>query len=168
MIWNEIRYTQLLVGAFTLGHHDGLPDQQTSGSPVRVRHKKRSGQFVHQLFSLQGVCTMNIITNRVVSSVTMFALLCACLLPVSSAVAAPITNMAPNQTAQVRAQSDQIDINDANLNELQSLPGIGKVFSKKIVASRPYQSVEDLQTRKVLPIKTYQKIHKMLVIRSKE
>lgn len=109
---------------------------------------------------------MTSITNRVLSAATMFTLLCACLLPVSSALAASATNMVLNQTSQVRTQSDQIDINEANLSELQSLPGIGKVFSKKIVASRPYQSVEDLQTRKVLPIKTYQKIHNMLVVRS--
>ncbi len=106
------------------------------------------------------------LTKRILSTGTMLTLLCACLLPVSTAVAASGTNMVLTQPSNVQSQPDRIDINSANLTELQSLPGIGKVYSKKIVASRPYQSIKDLQTKKVLPPKTYKKIQNMLSVGS--
>jgi len=55
-------------------------------------------------------------------------------------------------------QTDQIDINSASLTALRSLPGVGPVIARKIVAGRPYASVDDLKTRNVLPIATYDKI----------
>ncbi len=58
------------------------------------------------------------------------------------------------------ADVDLIDLNSASLKELRSLPGIGRVYSKKIVEGRPYNSVRDLQTRKVLPKGTYAKIER--------
>jgi len=38
----------------------------------------------------------------------------------------------------------KIDINSASEAELEKLPGVGAATAKKIVASRPYQSVSDL------------------------
>src|SRR5262249_21222586 len=38
----------------------------------------------------------------------------------------------------------KIDINSASERELNTLPGIGRATAKKIIAGRPYTSVEDL------------------------
>jgi len=37
-----------------------------------------------------------------------------------------------------------VDINTASLKELEELPGVGEATAKKIVAGRPYASVDDL------------------------
>lgn len=60
---------------------------------------------------------------------------------------------------------DPIDINSATLKDLRSLPGVGPVTARKIVAGRPYTSVEDLKVRKVLPAKTYDRIREQISTR---
>ena len=51
-----------------------------------------------------------------------------------------------------------ININTASSGELESLNGIGPVYAKKIVEYRPYSSVEELLSKKVIPNATYDKI----------
>lgn len=51
-----------------------------------------------------------------------------------------------------------ININTASTTELDSLPGIGPVFAQSIVEHRPYSTVENLLTRKVLRKDIYEKI----------
>ncbi len=61
-------------------------------------------------------------------------------------------------TAAGNAPASLIDINSATLTSLRSLPGIGVATARKIVAGRPYVSVEDLKARKVLSNGIYDKI----------
>ena len=46
-------------------------------------------------------------------------------------------------TSSVTATS-KVDINTASEKELNSLPGVGRATAKKIIAGRPYSSVDDL------------------------
>jgi competence protein ComEA len=46
-----------------------------------------------------------------------------------------------------------VDINTASLAELQKLPGVGKLQAQRIVAMRPFLSIQDL-IRVGLPQKT--------------
>jgi competence protein ComEA len=54
--------------------------------------------------------------------------------------------------------SGLVSVNNASQSELESLPGIGPVTSQKIIDGRPYSSIEDLVSKKVVGQKTYDKI----------
>lgn len=80
-----------------------------------------------------------------------------------------LADVKPNSTIeeQKSAATELVDINSASLKELRTLPGIGKVYSKKIIDGRPYKAVEELRTRKVLPTGAYAKIQDRIVANTK-
>ncbi len=51
-----------------------------------------------------------------------------------------------------------ININQAAESELDTLPGIGKVTAEKIIANRPYQSINELTQKKVVGASVFEKI----------
>ena len=51
-----------------------------------------------------------------------------------------------------------ININTATRAELDSLAGVGGVTADKIISSRPYNSVEELMTKKILKTSVYESI----------
>ncbi len=57
-----------------------------------------------------------------------------------------------------------IDINSATQGELDSLPGVGPVTIDKIVAGRPYTSVDELLSKEVLRQATYNKIKELVKV----
>jgi DNA uptake protein ComE-like DNA-binding protein len=57
----------------------------------------------------------------------------------------------------------QIDINTATKEELSALPGIGEVYSQKIIDGRPYHMKTELKTKHILPPATYAKISSMII-----
>lgn len=99
-------------------------------------------------------------------ALTTFAVLCLLTVtPLSATTALAGEETTSNMAfAQDEAQLGQVDINAASLKELRTLPGIGQAYSKKIVENRPYKSVEELRTRKVLPRGTYRKIRDRVVV----
>ncbi len=56
-----------------------------------------------------------------------------------------------------------VNLNTASLAELQELAGIGEANAKKIVAGRPYKSVEDLDKTKI-PATTLSKIKPLVTV----
>ncbi len=52
----------------------------------------------------------------------------------------------------------KISINTASQEELDTLPGIGKVTAEKIIKNRPYSSIEELLTKKIVGKSVYDKI----------
>jgi DNA uptake protein ComE-like DNA-binding protein len=67
--------------------------------------------------------------------------------------AAPAAGASPSDiaSAEARNSSGAIDINKAKFDELVSLKHIGRGRAKRIMASRPFRSVEDLASRGIVP-----------------
>lgn len=65
-------------------------------------------------------------------------------------------------STEASSNSDLININQATLEEIETLPGVGKVIGQKIIDNRPYVTIEDLLTNKVVNQGVYEKI-KMLI-----
>jgi competence protein ComEA len=76
--------------------------------------------------------------------------------------------MAPNPSMGTPVAGAKIDINSATAQQLDALPGIGEVYSKKIVDSRvaegPFHRAEELVERKVIPAATYDKIKDLITV----
>ena len=85
----------------------------------------------------------------------------------SSSSAAQMSNGGTSAQARgmsaMSASAGKLDINSASEGELKALPGIGDVYAKKIIASRPYRAKNDLVSRGILPQGLYDKIKKKLV-----
>ena len=62
---------------------------------------------------------------------------------------------------------DMLDINSASVEQLQTLPGIGEAYSKKIVENRPYRGKDELVQKKVIPQATYDKIKEQIIAKQK-
>jgi len=52
---------------------------------------------------------------------------------------------AKSKTAATEAAAHKVNLNSADLAELEALPGIGPAHAKAIIAGRPYKSVDDLE-----------------------
>lgn len=58
----------------------------------------------------------------------------------------------------------KVNVNTATQAELEALPGIGPVTASKIISDRPFGSVEELLSKKVLGKSVFEKIKDQLVL----
>ena len=75
--------------------------------------------------------------------------------------------VSPSDSAQGETTStanQKININSASLEELDQLPGVGKVTAQKIIQNRPYKSVEELLNKKVVNKNVYEQIKNQITL----
>jgi competence protein ComEA len=70
---------------------------------------------------------------------------------------------AAKKAATQKAVTGLVDINNASQKELEALPGVGAASAKKIIASRPYKSADDL-SKAGLSAKVVDKIKPLVTV----
>lgn len=68
------------------------------------------------------------------------------------------------QVAGAATSSKLVGVNSATPAQLEALPGIGAVTAEKIINKRPYASVDELLTKKVVSKSVYDKIKDLVDI----
>jgi len=58
-----------------------------------------------------------------------------------------------------------VNLNTATKTQLESLPGIGEANAESIVKGRPYKSVEDLLTRKIVAERYYNQFKQHVAVK---
>lgn len=58
----------------------------------------------------------------------------------------------------------KVNINTASQSDLEALPGIGPVTASKIISGRPYQTVDELTSKKIVSKSVFEKIKDSLVV----
>lgn len=78
------------------------------------------------------------------------------------------TNVSVGQVSGVKSAqanvSEKVGVNSASASDLDKLPGIGLVTSQKIIDNRPYSSIDELLSKKVVTKSVFEKVKDLITL----
>ena len=77
--------------------------------------------------------------------------------------AAPAKADAAKPADTKAAKQEPVDINSATDAELKAIPGIGEMYSTKIIVGRPYANKTQLKSKGILPDKVYEQVKDRII-----
>jgi hypothetical protein len=101
---------------------------------------------------------------RIRYSAVLMATLLICSVTAHSVAAqsSKKSKSAPKNTA-AKSNTEKVDLNTSSEQELDALPEVGPATAKKIIAARPYSSVDEL-SKAGLPARTIKKISPLVTV----
>jgi DNA uptake protein ComE-like DNA-binding protein len=75
-------------------------------------------------------------------------------------------NITPAKSREVKSPQGLLDLNSATKYDLMSISGVGPVLSARIIAGRPYKTVDDLLKVKGLGPKRLKKLRPYFDVRT--
>lgn len=85
------------------------------------------------------------------------------VLSLGCAAYSPAQTSEKKQSKSSASSGSKVDLNTASEAELDALPGVGPATAKKIIAARPYASVEEL-SKSGIPASTVKKITPLVTV----
>ncbi|MFB3817179.1 MAG: ComEA family DNA-binding protein [Candidatus Methylomirabilales bacterium] len=89
--------------------------------------------------------------------VTLLLVLFVLLLGTGAASAGQKAAPSPHGGGHAQEQ-EPVDLNTASADDLKQIPGLNEATARKIVENRPYKRKDELVTKKVVPLATYESI----------
>jgi len=77
--------------------------------------------------------------------------------------ARPVAPTAIRQTAAT-PETARVDVNSATADQLAAVKGVTAIYAEAIVKGRPFKSVDELSTRKILPADVFAQVKEQLTI----
>ncbi|MDH7475893.1 MAG: helix-hairpin-helix domain-containing protein [Microgenomates group bacterium] len=68
----------------------------------------------------------------------------------------------PNNNLMSSSDEEKISLNNGSIEELDTLPGVGKITAQRIIDNRPYKTLEEILTKKVVSQKVYDQIKSLV------